>query len=335
MARQLAKQKHQTLTKSGTLAHIRINGSLHQKHFRRGADPLTIRQWLLSVEMKYRRPGTQRTGRFDADARAYLEAVRAMATFSQREQHIREWIATFSDRPRDGILPDEIRAQLQAWRATMSAASVNKRRSALMHLYSVLDGRAARNPVRDVPKFAEPAPALRALPYEDIRAIFAAMSPSKSKARLMVIAYTGIPHAEIAMIAPTDVDVHVRNVAVHGRKKGKGTLSRIVPLTSDGVMAFQMMAREDAWGKFSRATLRNVFRRACKRALGRDDFTPYDLRHSFGTEMYRVSGDIRATQVLMDHSTPQLTHRYTLGAVDPRVATAISKWHRSPTKDKR
>jgi integrase len=151
----------------------------------------------------------------------------------------------------------------------------------------------------------------------------------------MVLAYTGIPNAQIAMIAPTDVDLHARNVAVHGRKKGKGTPGRIVPLTPDGVRAFQMMAREEAWGKFSRATLRNMFRRACKRALGRDDFTPTDLRHSYGTEMYRVSGDIRATQVLMGHSTPQLTHRYTLAAVDPRVAAAIAKWHRSPKKDAR
>jgi integrase len=50
----------------------------------------------------------------------------------------------------------------------------------------------------------------------------------------------------------------------------------------------------------------------------------YDLRHAFGTELYAKSGDIRATQVLMGHSTPQLTHRYTLAAVDPRVQAAIA-----------
>ena len=42
--------------------------------------------------------------------------------------------------------------------------------------------------------------------------------------------------------------------------------------------------------------------------------------------MYRRSGDIRATQILMDHSTPLLTRRYTVAAVDPRLAKANRSW---------
>jgi integrase len=101
-----------------------------------------------------------------------------------------------------------------------------------------------------------------------------------------------------------------------------------VPLTDDGVTAFKAMARNDAWGHFARSTMHRDFRAACARlpelAAVADTLTPYDLRHSFGTEMYRSSGDIRATQILMDHSTPALTHRYTLAAIDPRVAAAVA-----------
>jgi hypothetical protein len=39
-----------------------------------------------------------------------------------------------------------------------------------------------------------------------------------------------------------------------------------------------------------------------------------------------VSGDIRATQILMDHSSPTLTHRYTVAAIDPRVRVALEKF---------
>lgn len=316
-------EKHQSPTRSGTLAHIRINGELHRRHFKRGTHPTTIREWLLKTEIKYRRPGATRTGRFDDDARAYLEMVTAMPTYVQRQQHIEQWIAVFGDRPRDGILADDIRAQLHLWRATMSAASVNKRRTALMHLFSVLDGKAERNPVKDAPRFAEPTPTPRTLTAADVAAVFAAMPPSKSKARLMVLAYTGIPHAQLIQIQPDDVNLTTATVAVAGRRKGAGTKGRIVPLTKQGVAAFRLMKREDAWGTFGRAPLRQTFRLWLTHAKIEGDWTPYDLRHFFGTEMYRLSGDIRATQLLMDHSTERLTHRYTVGAETARVQAAI------------
>ena len=339
----MAREKHQTPTKSGTLAHIRIHGALHRRHFRRGTDPLVIKQWLLKQEMKYRREGATRTGRFDDDARAYLEAVKAMPTFADRQRHIEEWIAVFGSRVRDTIASSEIRAQLQTWRTetrtakvgthhtkdvVLSASAVNHRRTALMHLYTVLDGKAAHNPVRDVPPFQEPAIVPRAMTYAQIRAVFQAMPDSKSKARLMVLAYTGIPHAQIMRLTEQDVDLRRAVVRVEGRKKGGGTKARSMPLTKDGIAAFKLMRTEDAWGRFSQSTLRRLFREACAAAKVKGTFTPYDLRHSFGTEIYRRSGDIRATQLLMGHAKESQTHRYTGAAQEQRVAAAIKKWRR-------
>jgi integrase len=213
---------------------------------------------------------------------------------------------------------------------------VNKRRTALMHLYSVLDGKEERNPVRDVPKFREPAPEPKGIPYPIVRQLFQQMRDGKSKARLMVLAYTGIPHAQMQQIQASDFDPAAATVRVPGRKKGAGTNARIVPLTPDGVRAFKAMARNEAWGTFSRSSLHKAFRRACHKLpalkASADQLTPYDLRHSFGTEVYRSSGDIRATQILMDHSTPTLTHRYTLAAVDPRVAAAVKAFGKAAAK---
>lgn len=338
-----ARERHQTKTKSGTLAHIRINGVLHRQHFNKSTEPFTIKKWLLTTEMRYRGRHGRKTGKFEDDARAYLESVKAMPTYVERVRHIEEWIAVFGDTLRDAITGDDIRATLNRWRTeprtvtvtrrittkaprtrelVLSASAVNKRRTALQHLFTVLDGKAAPNPVRDVPKFREPDAQPKGVPYTIIRAIFAAMPDTVSRARLMVIAYTGIPHAQLAQIQPEDVQGST--VKVQGRRKGKGTALRIVPLSPDGVRAFKAMARTDAWGLFSRSSLRQALRRACM-ALGLPMLTPYDLRHSFGTEVYRTSGDMRATQVLMGHSSPTLTHRYTLAAVDQRVAEAL-KW---------
>ena len=139
--------KHLTPTPFGTRARIRIHGVLHQRHFHRDVNPQLVTEWLLKTQLKYgSQPSGRRTGKFADDARAYVACVRSMPTYAQRAQHIREWVAVFGEDWRDRITPDQIAAQLAVWRQTKSASSVNKRRTALMHLYSVLDGKAEREP---------------------------------------------------------------------------------------------------------------------------------------------------------------------------------------------
>lgn len=327
-------------TPSGIRAQIRIDGVLHRQHFRTGTPLVTIRQWLLTTEMVYRGKRARKTGRFEDDARAYLATVTAMPSYSDRTRHIEEWIAVFGQTPRATISSDAIAAQLQRWRTQprtitrtgqppqqriLSASAVNQRRTALMHLYTTLDGKAGINPVRDTPKFREPDALPRHLDYTTIRKLLASMKPSASKARLMVLAYTGIPHTQITSITAADVDLKAGTVTVAGRRKGSGTQAVTLPLTKDGIAAFKMMAREEAWGPFSRSSLRKAFRVATKK-LGLSGVRPYDLRHSFGTEVLLSTGNMAATQLLMMHSTQALTRRYTLAGETPLMREAVSRF---------
>lgn len=325
MPRTKAHEKHQTSTKSGTLAHIRISGILHRKHFPKGTDPVRIKEWLLSTEIRYRGNGPT-TGRFRDDATTYLQAVRAMPSYAGRRQHIDEWIALFGDRPRGTITSHEIRAQLHVWKTAGKAAStVNHRRTALMHLFTVLDGKSAANPVKDVPKFTEPSPFPRALSSATIRRLLSKMRGT-DQARAMVIAYTGIPHAQLAQIRPEHVNFTAGTVIVHGRKKGQGTATSIRRLTVKGIQALRKMGATKAWGPFDRWAFRRAVHEACAAAKVNPPLRPYDLRHFFGTELYRRSGDLRAVQELMGLSSPTLTNRYALGAVNPRVEAAVRMW---------
>lgn len=52
---------------------------------------------------------------------------------------------------------------------------------------------------------------------------------------------------------------------------------------------------------------------------------PYDLRHSYLTESYLAGKDIRATQALAMHNDARMTERYTLAAVDPRLADVAAR----------
>jgi len=285
-----------------------------------------MRQWLIDTEIAHRK-GEEHAGSFRADAVRYLQAVAAMTSYRDRKRDIEAWIEIFADRPRHGITAPAIAAALQTWRTTLSASSCNSRRAALQHLYTRLDGKGAQNPVRDVPKFPTPRPAPRALTYATIRKILKRIPKGPDKARLMMLAYVGLPHGLIAQLVPSDYNARTKTLTVPGRKKGAGTRGRALPLTPYGVQAVAMMRQTNAWGPFPRFHLRWVFHQACD-AAGVPRYRPYDLRHSFGTEAYRTSGDIGAVQELMLHASPVMTKRYALAAVPERLRKAIKGFGR-------
>jgi hypothetical protein len=72
-----------------------------------------------------------------------------MPTHNERVAHIELWKSEFGQRRRDTIETSGIDAVLNRWLAARLAAStVKHRRTALLHLWSRLDGKHAANPVR-------------------------------------------------------------------------------------------------------------------------------------------------------------------------------------------
>jgi integrase len=119
---------------------------------------------------------------------------------------------------------EDIAAQLNEWagereegRPKYSPITINHRRTALSNLYRTLGGRACYNPVRDVPRLAEPDEVDRAIPMTDVRLILAQMeknaeqwgpkaqSVSLSYLRASVLAFTGMRAGELKNIVATDV----------------------------------------------------------------------------------------------------------------------------------
>lgn len=95
---------------------------------------------------------------FTGDARRYLAlaAVKAMPSYPARTREIESWIAIFGDTSREDIDTNAINEGLYRLKKDdYSNSSVNKFRTALMSLWTTLDGRSARNPVRDSVMFQE------------------------------------------------------------------------------------------------------------------------------------------------------------------------------------
>src|SRR5204862_42799 len=184
----------------------------------------------------------------------------------------------------------------------------------------------------------EPDLAPRAIPYKLIAQILAALpdrsrpvkgqareAESKTKARLAVIAYVGLSHAQLMRVQPEDLDLRARTLFLRPRQKGHqgSTRGATVPLTPAGVKAFRQFIALACWGPFSASAMRKSFKRACAALDLPASLTPYQLRHSFGTLAYASSGDLHATGVLLGHRDVRTTARYALGAVDPRLTAAV------------
>ena len=70
---------------------------------------------------------------------------------------------------------------------------------------------------------------------------------SKTKARLRLIAYTGLPHKQIKQLRPQDVNLRAGTLIVSARRKGKGVERRSILLTAEGLEALRHFADLECW----------------------------------------------------------------------------------------
>jgi integrase len=320
-----------------------------------------MQEWRADEKAKLRLTRKQRAfvGSFEADARRYLNSVTALLTYKDRTRIIRIWMDEFGTRDRLSISSAEIRAIRDRWLTTprelvkgkrakrrvtkgppLSPGTVNKRLRALSNLFRVLDGSHAYNPAADVEEAKEPAPIPRDLDYKTIKKILDALpdqgfshkgkrrsAASLTKVRLRILAYTGLPASSLMRLTPQSVDVKRARLLLQGRQKGKGSPSVILPLLPQAVAAFQDLNRLKGWGRFSNSSVHSSFQRACKK-VGLSGIRVYDLRHSFGTLAFDLTGSLEAVTAFLQHSSPQTTRRYTLRAQERVLADYLAKINR-------
>lgn len=325
----------------GFQAFVKAQGVFRSKRFPLDTPMREMQLWRDEVRLRLLgriAPDPVRSGEtFADDVAEYLKVVSDMPSLRWRKDDMDLWVQRFGSRSRRSLTSVEIRRQLAIWRQSYAASTVNHRRAALMHFFTVMEGKSGANPVRDCPRFREDsqdAPP-KAIPLPAILALLKRMPESKTRARLAVMAWTGWPHAQIARLEPDDVDWKARRVYIRGRHKGRGTAGRWMAVLPQAWPALKAFKKWDAWGAFSASSARKSLRlaadhlkadptipKAIKVAV--DDVTPYDLRHSFLTLVAATTNDDRAVAQLGLHSDRRQADRYTRAATDPRVATALA-----------
>lgn len=259
---------------------------------------------------------------FAHDVERYLKTISSSSHRRNSRGYLAHW-QVFNDRDRHAITDIEVRQRFAE--IDKAPSTKNHIRHALIHFYRTLNGPTGYNPALVLKKVREEYDDARALPYDAIEKIFGKLQPSPSKARLMVMAYTGLPQSLIARLEPKDLHLDQARVWVKPRRKGKGAPGRMLPLSPAGVTALKEFQRLNAFGTFQNKQLARTFNHGATLAgvVLPTTARPYDLRHSFLTEVYRQSGDLHAVSELGIHATLEQTKRYAKGAASERATNAI------------
>lgn len=261
---------------------------------------------------------------FAADVERYLLTISSAGHRRNSQGYLQHWVRHLGDRARNSIT--DVDAQTAFAKITVSPATKIHLRRALINFYDVLNGKSGYNPGRAIAKPPKPEEVVRDLPWADIEAMFAAMQPSKAKARLRLIAYVGLPQKQIKLLRPSDLRLDRRELVVHPRRKGAGVAGQVQALSDAALAALQEFVRVDAFGTFQNLQLVRAFHSAARRAgvTLREGARPYDLRHSYLTEIARSGADIRDIATLGMHSTLEQAARYIKGVASERATKAIT-----------
>lgn len=345
---------------SGLSVIVQIGGRPHERRYPLGT-PLP--ELLEARDRLKRRQALARPaapGTLLADVLAYLETIAEPRKRAHQQILCAHWVAAYGHLHRRALTPLVIRQQLAAWqRGGAAASSCNHRLSTLRAVWRAVAGPDEADYPRQVRKLPEPPPEPRALSYALIRRILDAMpdrgrgekgqtraTVSLTKLRCTLMAYTGLPPAQIMRIVPeTDIDWATPALRARPRRKGKGTRETWLPLIPQAVEALQAMVQAKAFGRYSNDSVGASWHRACcvviaeqiaagetplpHRILEDGTVRPrvrvYDLRHSFGTLALALSGDKAGVQRLLLHADGRQTDRYTVAAVSERASQVAAQ----------
>jgi len=195
-------------------------------------------------------------------------------------------------------------------------ATYRQYRSALKFLYSTTLGRpwdVERIPIR---RKVQSLPVV--LSGSEILSLLNAVESERYRVMLASIYSAGLRVVEACRLQVGDIDS--KRMVIHVRL-GKGRKDRytlLSPVLLSHLRKYWKTYRPPTWlfpgdnptGYITPQSVRNVFKRALKKAGIAKKATPHTLRHSFATHLLEAGTDISVIQALLGHRSIHTTKRY-------------------------
>ncbi len=161
------------------------------------------------------------------------------------------------------------------------------------------------------------------------------VAPNHIKRVLILGAYFGarVGRSELLQLTWNDVDWNKRVLRIHGSIKNLNAPWREVPIREDFIDLFKTWYESDKVMKIhylihfkgkAIKSLRTAWKTVLRRAGITRRIRPYDLRHSFGTELIAHGADIGTVANLMGHSNPNMLLTHYQYVLDSQKQKAIS-----------
>lgn len=315
-------------------AFVRVHGHLYTKTFE-----LTELEQAIAWRTAQQRPAAL-GGSFAAKVADYLKQNQSKVSINQATAHLELWQAALGrDRAPLTITKDEINEVLDGWLQTLQPGTVRKRRMWLRQFFVFLTGTGG--PVQKATNPKEPKAGARGIDYLIIEKALASMPtrrsskrgtlgpPSLALLRARVMIYTGLPPKLLMAVTADDLDFRAAKLYVHGRTKGDGVEERELSLGPEALAAFKAFHAANAYAEFSVSSMGRSVKAAFKRVGYTRHVRLYDLRHSYLTQVYRITRDTATVARLGMHAEGSpITARYTKGAnqdVDEAAVAAFSQ----------
>lgn len=163
---------------------------------------------------------------------------------------------------------------------------------------------APTNPVLATDSIRVPRSLPRPVPPEMVPWIINNAPDDRTRLIIALAAYAGLRVSEISALTADDVTFYPQPMLTV--RHGKGGKDRTIPI-ADALAPLLRQRR----GRFVPLTADRIGKigAAHLRACG-FDCTTHQLRHSFGTEMYRITKDLKKVGRLMGHESTQTTEGY-------------------------
>jgi integrase/recombinase XerD len=160
----------------------------------------------------------------------------------------------------------------------------------------------------------------RAIEAEDLRRLLGVIEDVRDRAMVMVLLRAGIRIGELLNTRVEDVLLEERKILIYEAQKNR--VGRVVYLSDDALVALKAwMNIRDPQGEFlfcargtkpmSYGASRTMFfKYLLKAGLAHKGYSLHCLRHTFATELLNAGMRLECLQVLLGHSSLQMTRRY-------------------------
>ena len=152
----------------------------------------------------------------------------------------------------------------------------------------------------------------------EIKGIFKAINNKKHKTILSLIYSSGLRIGETLNLKINDIDSERRVIII---RQSKGFKDRVVGLSPKILEMLRDYYKEykpkeylfegQKGGKYTASSVRQVFKKACKKAGIRKQVRVHNLRHSYATHLLESGTDLRYIQDILGHKDPKTTMIYT------------------------